>query len=174
MNSLPTDFLIVVGTPAALEIDFERLSRRMQGPELARDLAIVGMADPCRLLYTFLAAETSLDAYLGTGQLNTDDRPLLSYSTYGATFRSTIAANLIRLLACRTDVAGFVSRGPAPGPMLRYYAASNELLLGHIARFVGATDVALRHYQMSEAILEDRTFQNALRADQPIPPLALR
>jgi spermidine synthase len=155
MNTLPTDFLIVVGTPAALDIDFDLLSRRMRQPEVARDLAAVGLDDPYRLLYTFLAGETAIDAYLGQGPLNSDDRPILSYSTYGANFRSTIAANLVQLVACRTDVAGFLHQSPPKSDLLRYYAASNELLLGHIAHFAGAEEAALRHYRTSRAILEN-------------------
>jgi spermidine synthase len=112
MNTLATDFLIVIGTPATPEIDLDRLRRRMTAPAVRQDLEVVGLEDPCRLLYTFLAGEADLDAYLGDGPLNTDDRPLLSYTTYGAGFRSTIAVNLSGLLTCRSDVRRFV-RHPA-------------------------------------------------------------
>jgi hypothetical protein len=153
MNSLPTDFLIVIGTTAKLTIDFDQLSHHMQEPAIAQDLALVGLQDPCRLLYTFVAGEAGLDSYLEKGSLNTDDRPILSYSTYGATFRSTIASNLVQLLASRTNVAEFVNQSPGRSQMLRHYAASNELLLGHIAHFAGANDVALSHYQSAAALL---------------------
>src|SRR5262249_543997 len=103
MNTLATDFLIVVGTPRQLQIDLIRLRERMDRPAVDDDLAAVGLADPCRLLYTFVATGADLDVYLGKGLLNRDDRPVLSYSTYGSTFRSTIAGNLGELLACRAD-----------------------------------------------------------------------
>ena len=93
---------------------------------MAEDLAAVGLADPCGLLYTFLAAEDDLSAYLGAGPLNTDDRPVLSYSTYGASFLPTAAGNLVRLLACRGDVARFVKHPASAETMLRHYAASNQ------------------------------------------------
>ena len=96
MNTRPTDFLIVVGTPEVLDIDLDSLRRRMLVPAIAQDLSGIGLADPCRLLYTFLAADDDLSAYLGRGALNTDDRPILSYSTYGACFRETIVGNLVR------------------------------------------------------------------------------
>src|ERR1700675_33500 len=117
MNSLPTDFLIVIGTPEKLSIDFDQLSQRAKAPALAKDLELAGLQDPYRLLYTFLTEGSELDAYLGNGDLNTDDRPVLSYSTYGATFQSTIAANLARLLAARKDVAVFLKQ-PSTGTLL--------------------------------------------------------
>jgi spermidine synthase len=146
MNTLPTDFLIVVGTPGELDIDLERWRERMSAPAVRQDLAAIGLDDPCRLLYTFLTADARLAAHLGAGPLNMDDRPVLSYSTYGATFRSTIAANLVGLLACRTDVAAYVHH-PAPREtMLRHYAASNEAVMGHVCFQRGEGKEALRHY----------------------------
>jgi spermidine synthase len=153
MNCLPTDFLIVIGTPGVLDIDLDRLHLRMQRPGVAEDLETVGLADPCRLVYTFLAADEDLTPYLGSGSLNTDDRPVLSYTTYGATFRSTIAANLVRLRACRSDVARFLKHPTSPETMLRHYAASNELILGHIAHWVGAEQEAQAHYAKSRQLL---------------------
>jgi spermidine synthase len=160
MNSLPTDFLIVIGSPGPLNIDLEALRRRMRQPEIARDLETVGLSDPCRLLYTFLAADGDLNAYLGTGPLNTDNRPVLSYTTYGATFRSTAGKNLVQLLACRSDVGRFVSH-PAPGEtMLRYYVATNESVLGHIDLLDGTVRDALSHYLTGARLLpSDRALQ---------------
>jgi spermidine synthase len=153
MNCLPTDFLIVIGTPAVLDIDLDDLRRRMRRPGVAEDLEAVGLADPGRLVYTFLAADEDLIPYLGSGSLNTDDRPGLSYTTYGAMFRSTIAANLVRLRACRSDVTRFIKH-PAPAEtMLRYYAASNELILGHIAHWAGAEQEAQVHYGNSARLM---------------------
>jgi spermidine synthase len=165
MNTRPTDFLIVVGTPKILDIDLELLRRRMLAPDVAKDLSAVGLADPCRLLYTFLAADDDLSAYLGRGALNTDDRPLLSYSTYGATFRSTIVGNLLRLLACRTDVARFVRHAAPREMMLRHYAASNQSILGHIAHLTGTEEVALAQYRWGVRLLpEDRALQELASA----------
>src|SRR5262249_35156528 len=51
MNTLATDFLIVVGTPERLHIDMERLRERMADRAIHADLETVDLADPCRLLY---------------------------------------------------------------------------------------------------------------------------
>ena len=155
MNSLATDFLIVVGTPAAPAIDLDAWARRMRRPEVAADLAEAGLDDPCRLTYTMLTAEEQLDKYLGAGPLNTDDRPVLSYSTYGAGYQNTIAENLIHLMACRVDAARFVKHA-APGDLMpRQYAASNELLLGHVTDLMGRRAEAAVHYLRGSRLLPD-------------------
>jgi hypothetical protein len=165
MNSVATDWLIVVGSPDVLQIDLARLAKRMAVPAVHDDLASAGLADPYRLLYTFVAGEEGLADYLGAGELNTDDRPVLSYSTYGIGFRATIVPNLLRLLGCRSDVARFVRH---PGPeavMLRHYAASNELLLGHLSHLAGADSVALLHYaRATDLVRGDPDIVALLRA----------
>jgi spermidine synthase len=165
MNTLATDFLIVVGTPGELNIDLPALRDRMNRPAVHEDLTAVGLADPCRLLYTFVAAGADLDAYLGHGPVNEDDRPVLSYSTYGATFRSTIAGNLSQLLVCRQDVARFV-RNARPELMLCHYAASNEAFLGHVCCQMGNPIQGLRHYVTGAQLLtgQDPAFNYLVAA----------
>ncbi len=159
MNTLATDFLIVVGTPNALDVDMDRLRERMAAPATRADLETVGLADPCRLLYTFLEADDEVLAYVGPGPLNTDDCPVLSYSAYGAGFRSTIATNLVGLLAHRTDVRQHVRHPAAEIEMLHHYAASNEAVLGHIALQRGDERTALRHYVEGAKLLpQDKSF----------------
>jgi hypothetical protein len=160
MNCLPTDFLIVVGTPGPLNIDLEQLSRRMAVPAVRQDLQPLGLADPCALLYTMLTDGDELGRYLGEGPLNTDDRPVLSYSTYGASFRSTIAGNLVQLMACRGDVGRLVRHGLDRTTQLRHQVASNEVLLGHVALWNGDLRGALAHYTTGAKVLpDDRAMQ---------------
>src|SRR5262249_1231098 len=82
MNTLATDFLIVVGTPQELKIDLRSLARRMAAPPLRADLESIHLDNPWRLINTLLLSGQELRNYLGSGPMNTDDRPILSYSTY--------------------------------------------------------------------------------------------
>jgi len=165
MNTRSTDFLIVVGTPGILNIDLDSLRRRMLMPAVAQDLSSVGLADPCRLLYTFVAADEDLSAYLSGDALNTDDRPILAYSTYGACFRATIVSNLLRLLPCRSDVARFVQHAAPTETMMRHYAASKEAILGHIAHLAGAERAALARYRKGAQLLPgDKALEELVRA----------
>jgi spermidine synthase len=155
MSALPTDFLIVIGTPAPLAVDLDQLRQRMAVPDVYADLAAVGLADPFRLLYTFLTSDADLERYLGAGPLHTDDKPILSYTTYGATYKATIAANLLELLAQRRDVAHYVRHEEPPSLLLRYYAGTNAALLGHVAFLRGQHREALAHYAVGARLLPD-------------------
>jgi spermidine synthase len=146
MNTLPTDFLILVGTPGPLSIDLENLRTRAAQSGVADDLAMVGMADSLRLACTLLTAEDALAQYLGEGPLNTDDRPVLSYSTYGASFRDTIAGNLLGLMKARVNLTSHVRQPFSEIDLLRTQAASGEAVLGHISRQLGNPQTALFHY----------------------------
>jgi spermidine synthase len=161
MNTLATDFLIVVGTPGPPDLDLGRLRERMAVPAVREDLEAVGLADPCRLLYTFLAADDDLAAYVGPGPLNTDDRPVLAYTTYGASFRPTAARNLSGLLLHRADVGKWVRDAAAETTeLLRHYAASNEALMGHVAHHSGDEVGALAHYLNGARLLpQDAAFR---------------
>jgi spermidine synthase len=153
MNTLATDFLIVVGTPGKLEIDLARLRERMAAPAVRQDLEAVHMEDPLRLAYTLLSADDDVRQYVGSGPLNTDDRPVLSFSAYGASFRSTIARNLVEMMSCRSDAARYLRTTETNPPLLAQYAASNEILLGHVAHFRGDEREALRHYTIGAGLL---------------------
>src|SRR5262249_58800331 len=62
MNTLPTDFLIVVGTAGRPDIDLVELRRRMARPGVAEDLAAGGLARPWRLRAVLLTARGRLGA----------------------------------------------------------------------------------------------------------------
>jgi spermidine synthase len=153
MNALPTDFLIVVGTPEILRVDLPTWQQRMQRPLVAADLVAAGIYDAGDLLFTLVTGEEILTDYLGEGPLNTDDRPILSYATYGASYRSTNIANLLELLAHRVDPARFATSHPNPEAMLRQQAASNEAILGHLAHWAGDEDTAHQHYARKALLL---------------------
>jgi spermidine synthase len=153
MNSLPTDFLIVVGTPERLRIDMDQLSQRMLQSQVADDLAAVGLADPSRLVHSLLLGEDNLAAYLDSGDVNTDDRPILSYSTYGATFQKTIATNLLAMLSCQESPQAYVVNSPSTEIMLRQQVATTEMILGHVNDWAGSERDALLHYAKGAEIL---------------------
>jgi hypothetical protein len=143
----------VVGTPGRLRIDLGGLARRMARPGVAEDLAAAGLADPCRLAYCYLTGGERLGEYLGPGALNTDDRPVLSYTTYGALFRDTAAENLLGLLAYRADAAASVTDAPPGAAMLRHRVAGGEVVLGHVRQLGGDGPGALAHYRAAADLL---------------------
>jgi len=177
MNTLATDFLIVVGTPRELSIDMRSLALRMAPPHIRDDLEAIHLDDPWRLVNTLLISGQDLHSYLGRGPVNTDDRPILSYSTYGAGFRQTVARNLTGLLAHRSAVQTYLLDAPDVEPLLRHYAASNEAILGHIAHHLGDERGALAHYLRGAQLLStDAAFKELVFtavAQEPMDAVAL-
>jgi spermidine synthase len=160
MNTLATDFLIIVGAPNELKIDMTSLALRMAAPPIRADLASIHLDNPWRLVNTLLLSGQDLRDYLGDGPVNTDDRPILSYSTYGAAFRQTIARNLTGLLAHRTSTQTCLMNAPGLDTLMRHYAASNEAILGHIAHHLGDEREALAHYLNGAQLLAtDASFK---------------
>jgi spermidine synthase len=165
MNTLATDFLIVAGTPHELSLDMRSLALRMAAPPVRADLESIHLDDPWRLVNTLLVRGQRLGDYLGTGPINTDDRPILSYSTYGAAFRQTVARNLTGLLAHRSAVQACLLGASDADTLLRHYAASNEAILGHIAHHLGDERGALGHYlQGAQLLPTDPAFKELVFA----------
>jgi spermidine synthase len=73
------DFVILIGTPNELRIDFQDFNRRMEKPAVKADLELVNMSDPFALLDSFWMDERTIDAYVLSGSINTDNRPLLEF-----------------------------------------------------------------------------------------------
>lgn len=155
MNTLPTDFLIVVGTPTELRVDMAKLAQRMGRFRIKEDLSAVCMVESCRLVHSLLLGEKNLATYLANARFNTDDRPVLSYSTYGATFQKTIEGNLLEMLSCLESPDDYVSHAPPTETMLRYRIAATEAILGHVNHWRGSERDALSHYAQAAQMLPD-------------------
>ncbi|UCG16642.1 MAG: fused MFS/spermidine synthase [Phycisphaerales bacterium] len=146
MLNLPTDFVILVGTPQPLSIDLSMITRRMQRPLVQRDLAVIGFDNPYQLLACLLLAEDDVAAYVGPGPLHTDDRPVLDYLTHASRYRRTLADNLAEMLLYRSDASQYVTAWPtgiSPGELttttdtipavgLKWNEAAAHIITGHI------------------------------------------
>ncbi|MHC4063502.1 MAG: fused MFS/spermidine synthase, partial [Planctomycetota bacterium] len=76
MVNLPTDFVILVGTPEPLAIDLDDLATRMSRPLVKRDMGQIGMDNPYKIAACLLLAGDDVASYAGAGALHTDDRPV--------------------------------------------------------------------------------------------------
>ena len=137
MLNLPTDFVIVIGTPHRLAIDLADIAERSAKRPVARDLAVVGLDNPLKLAACLLFAEDEVSAYTGAGPVHTDNRPILDYLTHASPYRNTLAVNLRELMGHRGNSADYVvrwpassARGDATWPTWR--KAAGYLLEGHV------------------------------------------
>jgi len=170
--NLPTDFVILVGTPGPLAIRLDQVEARMSQPRVQRDLQHIGMADPYKLAACLLLAEDDVAAYLGDGPLHTDDRPVLDYLSHADTFRKTLSVNLRKMMRHRSDAARYITAWPdgmpaeQAGPFWkRWYEAAGHLLEGHVAVYGDDPDRTERvreAYEAAAALVPEDAFTRTL------------
>ncbi|MCH2172000.1 fused MFS/spermidine synthase [Myxococcota bacterium] len=72
--------ILLIGTKIPLEIDYQRLARRMQIPEIKRDLDLIPVLSPDHLLSYFIFDESSLREFGSGVEPVTEDRTVLDFS----------------------------------------------------------------------------------------------
>jgi spermidine synthase len=180
MLNLPTDFVVLVGTPAPVHVNLADFARRMAAPLVQRDLAPIGLDDPAKLAACLLLAEQDVARYAGPGPTHHDDRPLLDYLAHAAPYHNTLPANLTELAQYRSDLTAYVTLGPADQPATTtqpvvsaahwaaWRAASDYLIAGHAAfRDVGAAQLAAARaaYTAAADLVPDDARTRQLIAD---------
>ncbi len=74
-------YLKMVGTKSPLLIDYKELALRLKEPRIAADLKPFGMASPEEILDSYLAGPRAIDAWTRGLPVQTDDRPIVPYTT---------------------------------------------------------------------------------------------
>ena len=77
---LTHQYSILLGTPSALRIDYAALERKLGQPAVRANLRSVDLGDPPSFLSALVLGEKELAAYAGSGPINTDDRPYISFT----------------------------------------------------------------------------------------------
>jgi hypothetical protein len=69
----------MVGTREPLRLDRASLERRLADPAIQADLAEIGIGGYEALLNLYTAGPREMRAFVGTGDILTDDHPLVEY-----------------------------------------------------------------------------------------------
>lgn len=106
--------VLLVGSAAPLSVDVGALRRRMELPALQADLAppLVGVGRVEELLARIRLGTAALRAMAGSGTLNTDDRPVVSYTAPADAYRPTSEANEALLALHAAGVAAHLEGLP--------------------------------------------------------------
>ncbi|HEY3245392.1 MAG TPA: fused MFS/spermidine synthase [Phycisphaerae bacterium] len=180
MINLPTDFVILVGTPQKLALDLANIADRMAAPLIQRDLAVIGMDNPYKLAACLLLAEEDVGVYLGDSdedELHSDNRPILDYLTHASRGQDTLALNLNEMLQHRADAARYATAWPgriseAPESWPRWYSAAAQLMAGHMRRRAGrwgGDDGALAAYRAAAALVPEDSLTRSLLDAAEVP-----
>ncbi len=141
MNNYPTHYLLLVGSEEEHAMNWDDLLSRLSIPEVREDLESIGLADPFRLLATFLLDDASVRDFVRGSEINRDDRPLLEFRAPRSMDRFAGARNLETLLRIAASTAPFPPFTTRYGDRQRqtiqaklepYLRASRNLNRGHV------------------------------------------
>ncbi len=146
-------YVVAVGGLSPLTFDLDVLGQRMAHKEIRQDLESVGIDSPESLLVLHLLDEDGIDAFVGDGPINTDDRAYLEHSAARCFGRETTPENLEDLTRVRslpaslvvgtgkTIEAGFDDR------LNRIFRAREKTMRGRKATYEGRFKDAIDDYR---------------------------
>jgi len=149
------DFVILIGTPEKLKIDFRDFKRRMENEAVRADLELVNMDDPIALLDSFMMDEDTIDQYVGDGPLHTDNRPRMEF--FGSRMGNTTYQNVIGMGKFRRSVFPHlinVGRNNAQieevkNELQKYSQATEYAISGQLFYVIGDFENARQQYRMA-------------------------
>ncbi len=171
-NNCLNKHAVLVGTVSPLEIDFQRVKKSVERPDLASDLAIINIHSVYDLLDCFVIDEEGLRKMGGAGPLNTDDRPSLEF---GAAIRR-------ELHKCFMTVLGELSQNHSPvlphvvnlgdtqeesrqvtATLKQFFAGTSHALQGLLASMQGDAEIMNQEFEMArKANPQDRDVESCL------------
>ncbi|MGH7595832.1 MAG: fused MFS/spermidine synthase [bacterium] len=87
-QAMTTDF-ILLGSKQPFAFDLATLQAKLTNERVKQNLARIQLDDLPTVLSLEIMTQSALDQYIGMGELNTEDRPLLEYWAPGAFFASS-------------------------------------------------------------------------------------
>ena len=143
----------LIASDRPLRVDYTAWKRRMGQPGVAADLRASQLDDPRALISRFLIGDETLDAWLGPGEMNTDDRPLVEF---GRVIDSQERDVILGLIDARQPIAEVLLPGSYSDAELAeletWYQASAELMRGQT-----------EYWYPVEALRDQISFLRALR-----------
>ena len=133
------DFVILIGTPEPLRIDYKNFLARAQIASISEGLAADDL-DGLSLLDSFMMGPETVREYVGPGPIHTDNRPRLEFFR-GADLANTTTQNVKGMAEYRERVLSYlVNYGSTLAEMKAvrqtldtYFRATQKLILGQIA-----------------------------------------
>ena len=153
------DFVILIGTPEPLRIDYKNFIARARIASISEGLAADDLDGPS-LLDSFMMGPETVRKYVGFGPIHTDNRPRLEFFR-GADLANTTTQNVKGMAEYRERVLPYLTNyGPTLAQMKAvrqkldtYFRATQKLILGQIA-------YASAQYQNAAALMNEAVELN--------------
>ena len=149
---------LLVGTLDRLEIDYNQFVERTSEPAIKEDLEKIHLDDPAVFLCHFLAAGDGLRAFVGPGEVATDDRPI-GFGFHDRYLRPDEGNHLMAdLLAAREPITDYlVNVGATPAER---HATTERLALAH--KEAGLVIQAKHLSWLGDLVAASKTFNDAM------------
>lgn len=133
------DFVILIGTPKPLSIDYKNFMARAQIASIRQGLAADDL-DGMSLLDSFMMSPAAVLDYVGVGDIHTDNRPRLEFFR-GADLVNTTAQNVTGMAESRESVMPYLTnygstlaaKKTIRDKLNTYFKATQKLILGQVA-----------------------------------------
>lgn len=138
--------VVLIGSTAPINIDFQKIEEKFSDPRIRHDLAAVNINSAYDLLDCLVLDSMGINQISQDAPLNSDDHPILEFSTRAIRSRDMSAAqNLAKILIRRPDVEGLLVNLPEDSAtkknveenLRRHELASGEFLRGMLAFYQG-------------------------------------
>ena len=155
------DFVILIGTPRPLRIDYEDFLARAQIPSIREGLAHDDL-DGMSLLDSFMMGEKRVLEYVGDGPIHTDNRPHLEFFR-AQDLANTTPVNIVGMTKHRERVTAYLDnygrtidqKKEIRGQIRQYFDATEKLIQGQIEYAKGDYDRAVSLLNQAAAINPD-------------------
>lgn len=158
------DFVILIGTPKRLSIDYENFIARSKIRSIQEGLAADNL-DGMSLLDSFMMGPAAVKEYAGAGPIHTDDRPRLEFFK-GKDLANSTVSNIRGMHEYRESVLPYLRNYGATleeQKLVRekintYYKATQKLILGQIAYANAQTAYTLGQVDKYNTLLESSSM----------------
>jgi spermidine synthase len=171
-NNCLNKHAVLLGTMSPLSIDFQRVKKMVERPDISSDLAEIKIYSAYDFLDCFVVGENGLRKMTGAGPLNTDDKPSLEF---GAAVYRDIEGCWMEVLdsICwnHSPVSAFVvNTGETPeqsqqvrATLQQYFTGTRHALEGMLAILQGDPEIMKEEFDLAtKANPLDRDVQNCL------------
>ncbi|MBN2035103.1 MAG: fused MFS/spermidine synthase [Chitinispirillaceae bacterium] len=149
-----------MGTEGPLRIDFSLLQKRLNDGRLVEELQQIGLADPLLFAGNYLMADREVRAFCTGAPFNTDDRPIIEFSSplLAKEHRPQGAMNLLELMNHCGNMLACLDLSALPDTAVTQ-VKHNILLNGKVRKLLVAGIAAAMNSSMADAM---RYYKEAL------------
>ena len=143
----------LIGTKGSPLFDFKLVQYKVEKTGIKEQLEKVGLDDVCWVLSYFLMGDSGLSVYSKGAPINTDDHPIIEFSTPRTSWIGAGALNIIDLYENREDVFPLLINIDSQDNIIikerlnKFYKAQEHYLRGRLFALQGATQNEIREYQ---------------------------